>query len=69
MKSSVLCVGILSPGDMGHGIARVLVNNKVEVITCLAGTCIIESLHQHVSRAISKNKQACGSSRDEGSGE
>lgn len=32
-----LCVGILTPGDMGSGIARVLTHNGVDVITCLNG--------------------------------
>ncbi|MFC1991758.1 DUF1932 domain-containing protein [Chloroflexota bacterium] len=30
-------VGILSPGDMGHGVGRVLVDNGLKVITCLEG--------------------------------
>jgi 3-hydroxyisobutyrate dehydrogenase-like beta-hydroxyacid dehydrogenase len=30
-------VGILSPGDMGHAVGRVLVENGVKVITCLEG--------------------------------
>ena len=35
MMASV--VGILSPGDMGAGIGRVLRGHGVDVITCLAG--------------------------------
>ncbi len=34
---TVPVVGILSPGDMGHAVARVLVENGVKVITCLEG--------------------------------
>jgi 3-hydroxyisobutyrate dehydrogenase-like beta-hydroxyacid dehydrogenase len=30
-------VGILSPGDMGHAVGRVLVENGVKVTTCLEG--------------------------------
>ena len=30
-------VGLLSPGDMGHAVGAVLVNNGVRVITCLEG--------------------------------
>jgi 3-hydroxyisobutyrate dehydrogenase-like beta-hydroxyacid dehydrogenase len=30
-------VGILSPGDMGHAIGRVLVDHGLKVITCLEG--------------------------------
>ncbi|MFC2020241.1 DUF1932 domain-containing protein [Chloroflexota bacterium] len=30
-------VGILSPGDMGHAVGRVLVDNGLKVITCLEG--------------------------------
>jgi 3-hydroxyisobutyrate dehydrogenase-like beta-hydroxyacid dehydrogenase len=30
-------VGILSPGDMGHAVGRVLVDNGMKVITCLEG--------------------------------
>ena len=30
-------IAILSPGDMGHGVGRVLVEHGYEVITCLAG--------------------------------
>ena len=34
---SVHCVAILSPGDMGHAIGRVLLAHGLEVITCLKG--------------------------------
>ena len=30
-------VGLLSPGDMGHAVGAVLVNNGIKVITCLEG--------------------------------
>jgi 3-hydroxyisobutyrate dehydrogenase-like beta-hydroxyacid dehydrogenase len=30
-------VGLLSPGDMGHAVGAVLVNNGIRVITCLEG--------------------------------
>ena len=30
-------IAILSPGDMGHGVGRVLVDGGYRVITCLAG--------------------------------
>ena len=30
-------IAILSPGDMGHGVGKVLVEHGYEVITCLAG--------------------------------
>jgi len=30
-------VGILSPGDMGHAVGRVMVDNELKVITCLEG--------------------------------
>eukprot|EP00026_Physarum_polycephalum_P012962 Phypoly_transcript_13315.p1 GENE.Phypoly_transcript_13315~~Phypoly_transcript_13315.p1 ORF type:complete len:296 (+),score=56.53 Phypoly_transcript_13315:175-1062(+) len=32
-----LRVALLSPGDMGHSIAMMLLKNKVDVITCLSG--------------------------------
>ena len=32
---TVPMVGILSPGDMGHAVGRVLVENGVKVVTCL----------------------------------
>ena len=34
---SVQVVGILSPGDMGHAVGRVLVEHDLKVITCLEG--------------------------------
>jgi 3-hydroxyisobutyrate dehydrogenase-like beta-hydroxyacid dehydrogenase len=34
---TVQTVGILSPGDMGHAVGAVLVNNGINVITCLEG--------------------------------
>jgi len=34
---AVRVVGILSPGDMGHAVGRVLVDNGMKVITCLEG--------------------------------
>ncbi len=34
---TVQAVGILSPGDMGHAVGAVLVNNGTKVITCLDG--------------------------------
>ncbi len=34
---TVQAVGILSPGDMGHAVGRVLVENGLKVITCLEG--------------------------------
>ncbi|MDP6501225.1 MAG: DUF1932 domain-containing protein [Dehalococcoidales bacterium] len=34
---AVPVVGILSPGDMGHAVGRVLVDNGVKVLTCLEG--------------------------------
>ncbi|MEE8413479.1 MAG: DUF1932 domain-containing protein [Dehalococcoidales bacterium] len=34
---TVKVVGILSPGDMGHAVGRVLVDNGLKVITCLEG--------------------------------
>ncbi len=34
---NVPTVGILSPGDMGHAVGRVLVENGVRVIACLEG--------------------------------
>ncbi len=34
---TVPVVGILSPGDMGHAVGRVLVDNGVKVVTCLEG--------------------------------
>ena len=34
---TVPMVGILSPGDMGHAVGRVLVENGVKVVTCLEG--------------------------------
>ncbi len=30
-------VGLLSPGDMGHAVGRVLVDHGIKVLTCLAG--------------------------------
>ena len=30
-------VGLLSPGDMGHVVGRVLIENGMPVVTCLAG--------------------------------
>jgi 3-hydroxyisobutyrate dehydrogenase-like beta-hydroxyacid dehydrogenase len=30
-------IGILSPGDMGHTVGRVLISNGLEVFTCLVG--------------------------------
>ncbi|MFC1952533.1 NAD(P)-binding domain-containing protein [Chloroflexota bacterium] len=30
-------VGLLSPGDMGHAVGRVMVDNGMKVITCLEG--------------------------------
>ena len=30
-------IAILSPGDMGHGVGKVLVEHGYRVITCLAG--------------------------------
>ena len=30
-------IEILSPGDMGHGVGRVLADGGYRVITCLAG--------------------------------
>jgi 3-hydroxyisobutyrate dehydrogenase-like beta-hydroxyacid dehydrogenase len=36
-KMSVKTVGLLSPGDMGHAVGAVLVNNGIRVITCLEG--------------------------------
>ena len=30
-------IAILSPGDMGHGVGKVLVKHRYRVITCLAG--------------------------------
>ena len=29
-------IGIVSPGDMGHTVGQVLINNGLEVFTCLA---------------------------------
>jgi 3-hydroxyisobutyrate dehydrogenase-like beta-hydroxyacid dehydrogenase len=34
---TVQTVGILSPGDMGHAVGRVIVDNGRKVITCLEG--------------------------------
>ena len=34
---TVKSVGLLSPGDMGHSVARVLIENKMPVVTCLEG--------------------------------
>lgn len=34
---AVQVVGILSPGDMGHAVGRVLVEHGVKVVTCLEG--------------------------------
>ena len=31
------CVAVISPGDMGHAVGRVLGENGNNVITCLAG--------------------------------
>ena len=28
-------VGILSPGDMGHSVGQVLIENGIQVFTCL----------------------------------
>ena len=35
--SSIKTVGILSPGDMGHAVGRLLREHEVRVLTCLAG--------------------------------
>jgi len=32
-----ICVGLISPGDMGHAIGKVMVEHGVDVITCLNG--------------------------------
>jgi len=34
---SLKAIGILSPGDMGHAVGRVLVDNGMKVIACLEG--------------------------------
>ena len=34
---SVKTVGILSPGDMGHAVGRLLREHEIDVLTCLAG--------------------------------
>ncbi|MFC2014491.1 DUF1932 domain-containing protein [Chloroflexota bacterium] len=34
---AVQAVGLLSPGDMGHAVGRVMVDNGLKVITCLEG--------------------------------
>lgn len=36
-NSEVHCVAIISPGDMGHAIGRVLREHRLQVITCLKG--------------------------------
>ncbi len=41
---SIRTVGILSPGDMGAAIRRVLRDGGLEVITCLAGRSELERL-------------------------
>ncbi|MFH1381559.1 MAG: DUF1932 domain-containing protein [Chloroflexota bacterium] len=33
----IRAVGLLSPGDMGHSVGRVLVNHGMKVLTCLEG--------------------------------
>lgn len=37
MSTTVASVGLLSPGDMGHSVAKVLVHNGMPVYSCLAG--------------------------------
>ena len=32
---TVKAVGILSPGDMGHTVGRILVEHGMKVLTCL----------------------------------
>ena len=34
---TVEVVGILSPGDMGHAVGRVLTEHRMKVLTCLEG--------------------------------
>lgn len=50
------CVAIISPGDMGHAVGRVLGENGNNVITCLAGRG--EASHQ---RAKTANMRDAGS--------
>lgn len=37
MDTTISSVGLLSPGDMGHSVAKVLVHNRMPVYTCLSG--------------------------------
>lgn len=37
MANTISAVGLLSPGDMGHSVGKVLVTNGMPVHTCLAG--------------------------------
>ncbi|TVR69247.1 MAG: NAD(P)-dependent oxidoreductase [Sphaerobacteraceae bacterium] len=37
MTTKISSVGLLSPGDMGHSVGKVLVHNGMPVHTCLAG--------------------------------
>jgi 3-hydroxyisobutyrate dehydrogenase-like beta-hydroxyacid dehydrogenase len=37
MADTINAVGLLSPGDMGHSVGKVLVHNGMPVHTCLAG--------------------------------
>lgn len=47
---SLKAIGILSPGDMGHAVGRVLVDNGMKVIACLEG----------------RSKRTCGLSKQAG---
>jgi 3-hydroxyisobutyrate dehydrogenase-like beta-hydroxyacid dehydrogenase len=37
MSTNISAVGLLSPGDMGHSVGKVLVHGGMPVLTCLAG--------------------------------
>jgi 3-hydroxyisobutyrate dehydrogenase-like beta-hydroxyacid dehydrogenase len=37
MATNISAIGLLSPGDMGHSVGKVLVHNGMAVYTCLAG--------------------------------
>ena len=37
-RMNLKTIAILSPGDMGHGVGKVLSEHGYDVITCLAGT-------------------------------
>ena len=52
MISKKPIIGVLMPGDMGHGVAKVLVENNFKVLTFLKGRSNITLKLDYEARVI-----------------